>query len=120
MNTNKIEQALSENTKKDLTKLAKDLNRVIENFCKEKGIGYNYLHFENEDRLIEKLDNYETTIDPSGRPYFDFYYKSNDKYENSLGGVEKIFYNMVERSFYEDLQEKKVENLINKVNLLED
>ena len=70
--------------------------------------------------MIEKLDNYETTIDPSGRPYFDFYYKSNDKYENSLGGVEKIFYNMVERSFYEDLQEKKVENLINRVNLLED
>lgn len=118
--TNKIEKALKEQTKKDLKRLAKDINNLIERFASEKGINYNYMYFENEDRVLEKLSKYETIIDPSGRAYYDFYYLSNSKYENSLGDVEKAFYNMLSESFFESLQERKVENLINKVNLLEE
>ena len=118
--TNTIEKALKQQTKKDLEKLAKEINNLIEKFASEKGINYNYMYFQNEERVIEKLDNYETTCDSTGVPYYDFYYLSNSKYENSLGDVEKVFYNMLSESFSETLQEKKVKNLISKVNLLEE
>ncbi len=120
MNTNEIEKQISIKVDKDLIKLAKSINKVIEDFASEKGITYNYLHFINDSSLVKRLDEYEATCDPNGYPYFEHYYKRNDKYENSLGGVEELLHKMLQKTFFNDLHEKKVSNLLDKVNFLDD
>lgn len=105
MNTNEIEEVLKNNTKKDLEKLAIKVNNLIEDFAKEKGINYNYMHFERDiysekDRVFDSVQN--------------------SKYIDNLGEVEKTFFLMFEDCFFESLLKIKVKNLINKVNLLED
>ena len=123
MTTSKIEKALSDNTKKDLTKLAKDINNLIENFAKEKKINYNYFEFKNDSYIINRLLKSESKHNSDNSPNYDaleFYHKSNNKYCNSLGECEQVFYKMLEASFYDSLHKRKVKNLINKVNLLEE
>lgn len=120
MNLHEIENAIAKNTKKDLIELAKKLNTVIDDFANEKGLNCSYIYFKNEDRVIEKLDNYEATLSPNGEPYFEFNSVRNSKYENSLGDVEKYFFAMLEKTFFESLHKKKVANLIKKASLLDD
>tara|TARA_R100000951_G_C2581306_1_gene162024 strand:+ start:276 stop:632 length:357 start_codon:yes stop_codon:yes gene_type:complete len=118
MNLQEIENAIAKNTKKDLKSLAIKINDLIEDFAHEKGLNYNYLHFKNDSYILNKLAKLEG--DDSTTENLKFYSKMNSKYENSLGDCEKVFFEMLEDSFFECLHKKKVENLIKKASLLDD
>ena len=118
MNLQEIENAIANNTKKDLKSLAIKINDLIEDFAQEKGLNYNYLHFKNDSYILNKLSKLEG--DDSPKENLKFYSKMNSKYENSLGDCEKVFFEMLEDSFFECLHKKKIENLIKKASLLDD